>query len=62
MSIFNVKKKKVVSVVKCCNCGKKLGTYVKTAEVEDGTDDIYNVCPECYQAVIEKVKENKKCL
>lgn len=60
MSIFNIKKKKIVSVIKCCNCGRKLGEYVKTAEIEDGTDDIYNVCPDCYKIMIDKISGKEK--
>jgi DNA-directed RNA polymerase subunit RPC12/RpoP len=55
MKLFRRKKEPKAMV--CCSCGRKLGEYVKTAEVEDGTDDIYNVCPDCYDKTINKVLE-----
>ena len=75
MSIFNLKKpkKRRITIKKyheklsrckkdicCCECGIKLGEYLETKEVNEGTDDIYDVCPNCYDIVVNKMVEKAK--
>lgn len=52
MGLFGVKRPKMKNTVKkdiyCHFCGKKLGKVIGYGEeVDDGTDDIYDVCTEC---------------
>ena len=48
--------------IRCAICGRKLvPNHDIEEEVDDGTDDIYNFCPECWPKAEEWVlrKESK---
>ena len=71
MGIFNLKRPKAEKILSekkekdiyCHFCGKKLGKFIGYGEeVEDGTDDVYDVCPDCgkhFEELLRKEKEDK---
>lgn len=63
MGIFDFKKPKAEKILKkeryCCVCKRKLGKYIDTKDVEDGTDDVYDICQECYPKMAEQLKKGE---
>lgn len=65
MGIFNLKKAKAEKILSktryCYVCHRKLGKYIETKEIQDGTDDIYDICPDCYpKMAVELIAKEAK--
>lgn len=68
MGLFKKKKTKAQEIlenhdIRCAICGRKLEpVHDLEEEVDDGKDDVYNFCPDCWPKAAEWVlrKEGKK--
>lgn len=65
MGIFNLKRPKVEKLLNkdhyCYMCHRKLGKYIETKEVQDGTDEIYDICSDCYpKMAVELITKGAK--
>ena len=65
MGIFNPKRPKAEKILSkeryCYVCHRKLGKYLETKEVDDGTDEIYDICSDCYpKMAVELIAKGAK--